>query len=552
MLAQKTARVEWLDVYKGLVMILVVVGHATGLFNGYIYQFHMAAFFFSSGYLDKTENKSLYQLVVNKFFTLYLPLFTFVVLGSLFEKTLAIFQIRSILYEGGFIGVRGEIQQFLVHGNLYFQSLGACWFILVLIGVFFLQKILLVLCGKRDGLYLLTALILFCMGYELIAAKKSLGLGPFSVDLILLANLYFSCGAFVRQYSQEHPERVRWGSRVRWPLLGLNLALFYFFAHVCVVVNDWPSRTFTNPLWDFLAAMNGIIFVWNLSEIIVRCLPQRHGFLCAIGQNTMGILVFHFLMFKVCFLVLWAVGQMPAAEISGVVPGEQVGARYWWAITAFSIAGSMLLWRGCKMVPGFRFLVGQQKEVYKKIEQLTVFSFSEKGTGGSAVASRITKLKQCMLAVRQWSFCHRWLSGVAVLSVGIAFFAANAYVQSGASGLAEFVEIVSYRETLSCEQGVYDDSWCSPVVVLNCASMRPRQLDVHGYYPAEVDGSQKIEIYVDGNLKQSLVLQDSEFQLCVDLQAGQKHQVRIESNFLMEAPADIRELSFVMQQMRLI
>lgn len=38
-------RIQWVDVYKGIVIILVVIGHATGLFNSFIYQFHVAAFF---------------------------------------------------------------------------------------------------------------------------------------------------------------------------------------------------------------------------------------------------------------------------------------------------------------------------------------------------------------------------------------------------------------------------------------------------------------------------------------------------------------------------
>lgn len=42
---EKKNRISWCDIYKGIVIILVVVGHATGKFNQYIYQFHMAAFF---------------------------------------------------------------------------------------------------------------------------------------------------------------------------------------------------------------------------------------------------------------------------------------------------------------------------------------------------------------------------------------------------------------------------------------------------------------------------------------------------------------------------
>lgn len=34
---EKKNRISWCDIYKGIVIILVVVGHATGKFNQYIY-----------------------------------------------------------------------------------------------------------------------------------------------------------------------------------------------------------------------------------------------------------------------------------------------------------------------------------------------------------------------------------------------------------------------------------------------------------------------------------------------------------------------------------
>ena len=53
---EKKNRISWCDIYKGIVIILVVVGHATGKFNQYIYQFHMAAFFLISGYTGNSFN----------------------------------------------------------------------------------------------------------------------------------------------------------------------------------------------------------------------------------------------------------------------------------------------------------------------------------------------------------------------------------------------------------------------------------------------------------------------------------------------------------------
>ena len=53
-------RIDWIDIFKGLAIILVVVGHSTGLFNAYIYQFHVAAFFFISGWVAKFDGTSLF------------------------------------------------------------------------------------------------------------------------------------------------------------------------------------------------------------------------------------------------------------------------------------------------------------------------------------------------------------------------------------------------------------------------------------------------------------------------------------------------------------
>ena len=58
---EKNKRIEWIDIFKGLAIILGVIGHSTGQFNGYIYQFHVAAFFFISGWVAKFDNTNLFK-----------------------------------------------------------------------------------------------------------------------------------------------------------------------------------------------------------------------------------------------------------------------------------------------------------------------------------------------------------------------------------------------------------------------------------------------------------------------------------------------------------
>lgn len=67
-------RVEWVDIYKALGIILVVVGHTTGILNTYIYQFHMAAFFLISGYTTNLEKDTVGHYIYKKIYRLFIPL----------------------------------------------------------------------------------------------------------------------------------------------------------------------------------------------------------------------------------------------------------------------------------------------------------------------------------------------------------------------------------------------------------------------------------------------------------------------------------------------
>jgi fucose 4-O-acetylase-like acetyltransferase len=48
---KKTNRILWIDVCRGIGILLVVLGHCDPFFNKYIYGFHMPLFFLLSGWL---------------------------------------------------------------------------------------------------------------------------------------------------------------------------------------------------------------------------------------------------------------------------------------------------------------------------------------------------------------------------------------------------------------------------------------------------------------------------------------------------------------------
>nr|WP_316046916.1 acyltransferase family protein [Planococcus glaciei] len=81
-------RLTWVDITKGFLMILVVIGHFSGPMPTefplvkYIYWFHMPAFFLLSGLFFKpiTDNQQLKPAIQKRFMQLLVPyIFFFIV-----------------------------------------------------------------------------------------------------------------------------------------------------------------------------------------------------------------------------------------------------------------------------------------------------------------------------------------------------------------------------------------------------------------------------------------------------------------------------------------
>ncbi len=68
-------RIEWIDVAKGMLIILVILGHSTTLsaINIIIYSFHMAAFFMLSGFTFSNKKITWKEYIKKQFHGLIIP-----------------------------------------------------------------------------------------------------------------------------------------------------------------------------------------------------------------------------------------------------------------------------------------------------------------------------------------------------------------------------------------------------------------------------------------------------------------------------------------------
>ena len=357
-------RIEWIDVFKALAIIFVVLGHATGKYNIYIYQFHISAFFFISGVTARFEDKKLGQIVVEKFFVLLLPLIVMIIIGSFVEKILYFYNYYELLSTYPYLDIIDKISTFLKTGDLYIQFLGATWFIPVLYGIYIIQKRISIIFDSDWVGYLVSSTIIYLLGYYLISNGIRIQIGMFPVDLIFVGQFFFCLGKTFK-IGYKHIS-VNSSTLAYFVTILFNLLVFYYFGNKVGLTVDYASRYLSNSMLNALEAINGICFCYCLSKLIVKLPTIIKNTIICIGRNSMAILLFHFVFFKMINLFFYLNGKISVDDLKSVVPNTEIGNKYYLLFVIVSIAGSIGIWKIIEKVPVTNYLFGMSNKKYKE------------------------------------------------------------------------------------------------------------------------------------------------------------------------------------------
>ena len=386
-------RVDWIDVYKAFAIMLVVVGHATGLFNMYIYQFHMACFFFISGYTAKLEEKSIVEICLDKLFTCFIPLLFFVLSGAIVQRLLNSKGIYDMCSNLPYVGIGKTLSIFLTKGDIYVQFLGAGWFLITLMGAFIIQKLIILISkNQANGIYALISIFIYFFGYYMIHNNIKLSFGMFSFDLIFVSQLFLGIGYCVKK-NLNSLIQTQWKMKYLCPLGCACIIIFYLFGKVYPMTVDYPSRYFPNPIFNLIAGLNGIFFVLIISKILADnkwLLWIRKAF-CYIGKNSISILFMHFIWIKLINIIFYKHGIISLEDVRSVVPTVEVGNKFWVLFLLVSVLASLLVWEIFRRIPGIRWLLGFSRESYKKISSKVVGKIAGRKAEDSSVITEVKK-----------------------------------------------------------------------------------------------------------------------------------------------------------------
>ncbi len=352
-------RLHYLDIAKGIGIILVILGHISYLNENtriFIVSFHMPLFFVISGMLIHLKNersREMDTLIKNKAVRMMLPYFIYSLLGIV----IYIFYYLLTGRDGGWSAVASDLVQTV---TLY--GFSVMWFLPALFGS---ELLFLFLLKKEKRLFITPIIVLILslaailLNYRLEAANAIYGLNTvFSVFHLIAVMLlripvaasFVAAGFYISMLwdrgSAIGPGRF---SRLTIPadlFIGTDLIIVtVIFSHINGVT-DLHFLIFNNVLFYYIAALSGsfgLILICKALETVAGTPPCR--LLSYFGINSLIIMVTH-LNFYVLLL----------AEIGGfhftkkIAEGALKHSIFMILVLFFTLCGEIVLIEAVKRI----------------------------------------------------------------------------------------------------------------------------------------------------------------------------------------------------------
>lgn len=263
-------RIEYIDIAKGLLILLVVIGHVQQnepftLLKQFIYTFHMPAFFIISGILfdkSRTANKKFFPYVKKKIYTLIIPYFFFEILSGI---------VFYMAYSGNYSNIKGII----VNAITMECNLTPDWFLPTLFIVDVMAYIEVNAKSKT------ISILLFVLSF----ASMFLSYDNHYIIVIqrmLVSYVFFVVGQYLRTFTGYF--------NYIWCFVSLAVTTIVAFTNGTVGIY---SCTYNNALLFFIGSLAGSIFILSLSRIV-----NHSKTLSYLGINSLVVMSTHYVILR--------------------------------------------------------------------------------------------------------------------------------------------------------------------------------------------------------------------------------------------------------------
>lgn len=285
-----TKHVQWIDIARGIGILLVILGHfgGLGIIETFIYSFHLPLFFFLSGYLSK-NNLSILSFLKKKAKTLLLP-YVFLSLGII------IFLIFFNIYQGTFSW------SFLVSTFLAFciqKREGTVWFLTCL----FFVEIIFYFLSKYLNKYILLAVCCLMPTLGLLYIHFQGPVLPWNIDVCFFAISFYYVGYLFKYHLHLFEYILKNNIRIIFAFvicLAVNVGFCILNYKLCGQGLEMFGSCYGIYPFTFVSAIGGI-FVTIFISIKIQSNILSH-----IGANSLIYFGWHQQIFMPVAWAIWS------------------------------------------------------------------------------------------------------------------------------------------------------------------------------------------------------------------------------------------------------
>lgn len=353
----------WADIFKGILICWMVWAHS-GVGYSYILQFLIGAFFFISGYLTGFEKDSLPKFVWKRFVSVMLPYFSLAIVFFVIVKFWMYISPETQILQS-YVPDWGEWKVvWKRYGDAQVDVLGATWFLPTLFfATVFLKTCLDATKFLRNKETIRWAVL--CVGSYLVflAGIHILALDAWwkwYLPCALIGQFFVFLGALTKRTGLL--DYLDKSHVLRLGVVIFTLSIMFLVAVYPQTIEYAGRKVRGNLHLGILAALNGTLFLVALSKEVeswsAGIIVKLKRILSYVGENTMGVLCFHFLMFKVVYLILIALGVLKWKDMSRLFPADYMVSYHWAPLFVLvSVSGSLIIWALLTRIPIVKFIL---------------------------------------------------------------------------------------------------------------------------------------------------------------------------------------------------
>lgn len=314
-----TTRDRTIDIMKGLLILMMVIGHTDSIFTPTIYLFHMAAFIMVSGYLY-TDRYSVKTYILKQFKGCIVPFFIVNIFFIIMAKILN-FGFKETIFQN--IPSLTNLFKYLHTVDIG----GASWFLIVLFYSSILSAVLIKLNNKID--MKITTVLILLINILLQVNKIQF---PYYLDLSFFGAFFFLMGYITKVENLLKEREIDF-------IFILCLIIIIYFRKFNYIGMNWPTRKFNMPL-NILPICASSYCLFQISKMFSKN-EKVSNFFILLGQATLGIMFFHFLGFRLSYIFLWKIGKVEKVQISQLVLDSKYD--FWYFVVLLGVFFSLFM-----------------------------------------------------------------------------------------------------------------------------------------------------------------------------------------------------------------